>query len=125
MDEHDTARVRNAADPEQVRRGGRKDRDDERRFTDALRAVMATPPGRILVWELFKRAGLDETVWDHSGSQMYFNEGRRNFGLALKAAVIEASEELYLEMEREQRAYQRMDARGNAASRTARASGGE
>lgn len=121
----DPALTRNAADVQQVRRAGRKVEERDVVFRRSLVAVMGTPEGRLVIWKLLGMSGLDETVFNHSGSIMCFNEGRRNFGLELKAHVIDASEALYLEMEREQRERQRQEERGNAASRQARAEGEE
>lgn len=101
------ALVRNAADPKQVRYAARKEKQAEERFLDALAAVMNTQAGRIVCATLLQRAGLDRTVFDHSGSIMNFNEGRRNFGLEIKASIIAASESLFEQMEREERARQR------------------
>lgn len=98
---------RNAADAQQVRFAARKVQDTEARFRAALAAVLGTQDGRRVFAELLRRAGLDRTIYDHSGSTMYFNEGRRNYGLELKATIVETSEELYELMEREERARQR------------------
>lgn len=64
---------------------------------------MATPEGRRVFGELLEMAGLWRTSYDNSGSATYFNEGRRNFGLEIKAMLEDAGEDLYLEMEREMR----------------------
>jgi hypothetical protein len=109
------ALVRNAADPRQVKRAARKERDREAQYLASLRLVLELPAGRLVFATLLRRAGLDRTVYDSSGSSMYFNEGRRNVGLEIKANLIEASEDLYELLEREDRARQRHEAAENDA----------
>jgi hypothetical protein len=119
------ALVRNAADPQQVRRAGRKVDDREDQFAAALATVMSTTAGRLVFAELLERAGLYQTVFDHSGSVMYFREGRRNFGLEIQAALVAADDALYDTLERERRARQRQDDRETAATHTRPAGTGE
>lgn len=116
---------RNAADPAQVKRAERKAKSEEARFDDALRAVMATPAGRIVLWGVMGWRPTDQTVFDHSGSQMYFREGERNIILRLKASMIGADEDAYQLMEREMRAYARGQEMENAAVNTTAATEGE
>lgn len=98
---------RNAADPAQVKLAGRKQKETAVLNRAALVAVMSTPEGRRFLWNLLELTGPDRTVYDHSGSTMYFNEGRRNVGLEVKALMLEADEQLYQQMEREMRAFAR------------------
>lgn len=51
------------------------EREREAVLPDCLRAVLATPQGRRVLMELTD--GLLRTVYDTSGQQMAFNEGRR------------------------------------------------
>src|SRR3954471_4533470 len=98
----------NAADRKKVERADRVQRRRESRFTDALRAVLATPTGRIVAWELLRRARVYESIWDPS-SKIHYNAGRQDFGHELLAVIVEADGTLYLEMEREARAYQQAE----------------
>lgn len=117
----DRAQVRNAADPAQVTRAGRRDRDREARVLASLKAVMTMPAARLVFAELLDRAGLYETVYDHSGSVMYFKEGRRNFGLELRAWIEEADDRLAELMDQERRARRRADEAATDAGHTPRA----
>lgn len=110
----------NAADPRQIRAAGRAEEKRETEFLAALKAVLETVDGRRVLAELLDRAGLYKTSWDPS-AKIHFNEGRRNFGLDLLAQIQDASEPLYLEMEREMRAFKRSLEQGPAAVRTAAA----
>jgi hypothetical protein len=100
---------RNASDPKQVRFAERFAKRQVERQGAALHAIMQLPIGRLFLWGLLGRLGIDETVYDHSGSTMYFKEGRRNAGLELKAAMLEADEDMYQLMEREMRALARSE----------------
>ena len=112
----------NAADPRQIRAAGRAEQKREQEFIAAIKAVLGTYDGRRVLGELLDRSGLYRTSWDPS-AKIHFNEGRRNFGLDLLAQVQEASEDLYLEMEKEMRAFKRALEQGPAAVRVASAEG--
>lgn len=107
MANRDHALVKNAADPRQVKWAARKEKQREAEFIASVEAVMKTLEGRRVFGELLERAGLYKSSYDHSGSTTYFNEGRRNFGLEIQASLVQASEDLYIEMEREMRAMNR------------------
>lgn len=115
------ALVRNAADPEQVKHAGRKTRDRENRFLEALRASLAHPEVRTTFAEILERAGIYATSFDQSPAMMAFNEGRRNFGLELRAALEQADERLTELMDQERRARLRADNRETDAAHTPRA----
>lgn len=119
------AMVRNAADPNQVKHAARKERRREEEFRAALRAVMATPAGRLVMWSLLESAGIYRSVWDMSGSRTYYNAGRQDYGHELLAKLLEADPELYLAMEREMRNRAAFDARENAAVQMGSAEGGQ
>lgn len=111
MSRRDTAFVRNAADPKQVGWAKRREEDRSAAIAAGLKAVLGTVDGRRVIGELIDLAGVYRTVYDHSGSTMYYQEGRRNFGLELMAMCIDADERLYEQMEREIRAARRAVAR--------------
>lgn len=115
--------VRNAADKRQVAAAKRAEDKRDEQYRASLVAVLRTFEGRRVIGELLDRAGLYRTSWDPS-AKIHFNEGRRNFGLELLATVQDASEELYLEMEREMRAFKRSLEQGPAAVQVSQ-SGGE
>lgn len=100
---------RSASDPRQVKHAERKDRQRRERFDDALRAVLAEASGRLVLWELLTRAGIYRSIWDPS-ARIHYNAGRQDFGHELLASILEADEEGYLLMEREQRGRARTEA---------------
>lgn len=102
--------VINAADPRQVRTAERLERRRLARFGDSLRAVLATPAGRAVLWGLLERAGVYRSVWDPS-AKIHYNAGRQDFGHELLATICAADEAAYMLMESEARAQMRADTR--------------
>jgi L-amino acid N-acyltransferase YncA len=117
------ALVKNAADPKQVQYAQRKEKQRGERVNHALRAVMATPAGRVVMWELLTRAGIFRSVWEAS-AKIHYNAGRQDYGHELLATLIDVDEAAYQLMEREMRAIDRNDSRETAAVQTP-AAGGE
>jgi len=116
------AEVRNAADPQQVRRAGRRDRDRHARELEWVRAVLAHGDGRAMVWTLLERAGIFRSVW-HTSAMIHYNAGRQDFGHELMALVIEADEEGFELMQREARTRARRERLENEAAHTPRQGG--
>jgi len=94
--------VKNAADKEQVRSAGRKEREKRRQELADLRDLMALPAGRRFIWRLINEiCHCDAISAVTSGSITYMNEGERNVGRLVKGDVFEAAHEAYQQMERE------------------------
>jgi hypothetical protein len=110
----------NAGDPEDVKGAGAQARRIERRRLGYYATVLATEAGRAVMWDLLCQAGLFESSFSQS-SLIYFNEGRRNVGLKLRADLELADESLVEQMEREARARRRADANETDARHTASA----
>jgi hypothetical protein len=106
--------VRNAADPKQVSHGDRVEARRARVFLTSLRAVLGTPDGRAVLWDLIGAAGVYRSVWDPS-ARIHFNAGQQDFGHMLLARCLDADEDLYQLMEREGRARQRAEDSGTDA----------
>lgn len=100
---NDRAQVRNAADPQQVRRAERKERDAAAQVQAAMRAVMATVDGRMVMWDLLERAGVFRSIW-HPSAEIHYRAGRQDYGHELQAVILAADEDLYDTMTREARA---------------------
>jgi hypothetical protein len=113
------ALTRNAADRADVARARQQERLRDERFRAALCRVLATPDGREVLSAVIERAGVFETVYDHSGSTMYFKEGRRNYGLEWQATVIAADEAAFELLERERHARRRLENSETDARHTA------
>lgn len=119
------ALVRNASDPRQVRYAARAEKRAEDQLRAWIVATLSTYEGRAVFATMLEEAGLFESVFDHSGSVMYFREGKRNEGLKWQARLVDADEQLYEQMERERRARRRqLDATTQAVQAQAEGSGG-
>jgi len=109
------AHVRNAADPQQVKRAARKERDADEQRLEAIRAVLQTPEGRRVFWDLLVRASVFESIWNPN-VQIHYNAGRQDFGHQLMADLLVADEDGYDLMQREARARQRQEDRETDAA---------
>lgn len=68
-----------------------------------LKWMMAHAQGRRIVSRLLEEAGVHRTSFNHSGSVMAFNEGRRHIGLFLLAEILEIAPESYTKLLKEYR----------------------
>jgi hypothetical protein len=102
----------NAANPREVRGRDRLFKKRERRFLNALRAVLETPEGRIVFGErdlgIIARAGVYRSIWSPN-AEIHYKAGRQDFGHELLGLLIAAGEDLYLVMEAEMRGLARRD----------------
>jgi len=114
------AQVRNAADPKQIKRAERKDRERAELFRAALKATLETPAGRVVFWELLRLARVYESIW-HPSAEIHYLAGRQDYGHELMALLIEADDELFALMETEARARAKRDDRATDAAHTASA----
>ena len=68
-------------------------RELRRKEIEDIKWLMAHPQGRRIVCRLLEEAGVNRTSFNHSGSLMAFNEGKRHLGLFLTAEVLQAAPE--------------------------------
>lgn len=112
----DRAAVRNAADPEQVKRAARADR---RRAEDQLtlwRWQLSTYEGRSVCAMWLGVLGVYRSVFNTHGGLMMYHSGRQDAGHELMAQLLEADPERYDLMEKEARdRKRRADATTDAA----------
>ncbi len=73
-----------------------KARDNRRREMDDLRWLLGHPQGRRIASRLLAEAGVFRSSFNHSGSLMAFNEGRRHIGLWLTGELMEANADGYM-----------------------------
>jgi len=108
MATNDNTQVRrNAADPRQVKFHERKQRERRRKELEDLKLLIASEPGRRLVWRLLEQCATFASVWDPSGSRMNYLAGRQDFGHFLMAELSEADDEAIYRMMREAKARQK------------------
>jgi hypothetical protein len=114
------ALVRNAADPRQVRAAEQLDKRRAERWTRAVSMVMSTPDGRAFVAGLIRRAGVHQSCIARDVT-IHHLAAVQNHGLELMADLIRHDEELYYQMEREERAWQKAQDAAIDAAHTSRA----
>ena len=68
---------------------------------DDFKWLMAHAQGRRIVSRLLEEAGVHRTSFNHSGSVMAFNEGKRHMGLFLMAEILEIAPESYVKLLKE------------------------
>ena len=89
--------VRNAADPEQVKEAGIKEKFGRKQELNDMYNILTTPYGRRWVWRVMTDCGIFKTSFT-GNSTTFFNEGRRDIGLRILADVMEANPDAYLKM---------------------------
>lgn len=93
--------VRNAADPEQVRKAKQTEAERGRSEDDDLRNIMSAPVGRRFVWRLLGEFGIYRSIYDGHGGRMSFNAGKHDTGLWLMAQIQRVAPHEYLVMQAE------------------------
>ena len=76
-------------------------RERRRKELEDLRWLLGHPQGRRIVTRLLGEAGVYRSSFNHSGSVMAFNEGKRHIGLFLTAELIEASPDGFMKVLKE------------------------
>ncbi len=74
------AAVDNAGDARQVENAERLQREQAKRYADALEAIAATDDGAVLFEVIVERAGFFRSSFDTDALVMAHNEGRRSLG---------------------------------------------
>lgn len=78
-------------------------RNAQRTEADDLKWMMSSKRGRRIIWRLLEQSGVYRLSFSQNAMTMAFNEGNRNFGLALLSKVHELSPESYSTMVQEQK----------------------
>jgi hypothetical protein len=97
----DIALVRNAADPEQVKDAGVKEKQGRDRDLDDVFWVLQSRQGRRFYLRMLTFCGVFRSSWDPS-AKIHFNEGQRNVGLMMLADLNESDPSAYEKMKREE-----------------------
>lgn len=97
MTDDDRAVVRNAADPDQVKKAGPKAKRRRERELADIRMILQSEEGKRFIWNLIRRCGVFEVNVDPT-SRVYFHEGRREIGLKVLADVTEADPDTLVRM---------------------------
>jgi hypothetical protein len=110
--------VANAADSQQVRHAGRKEKDRRKAELDDVRAVLSTVEGRRLLWRLMGWSGYLENPSHQRGDMTHQNIGRADAGRFILAEIMDADEQKYLLMQQESWRAKRSEAVEAEAVRT-------
>lgn len=94
------ALVKNAADPDQVKRAENRIINGRDKELDDIRFILSTPQGRRVYWRLLSQFGIFKTSFT-GNSTTFFNEGQRNAGLFLLSELNDADPEAYVLMMKE------------------------
>ena len=73
-------------------------REKRRKELEDVKWMMAHPQGRRIAARVLDQAGVNRSSFNHSGSLMAFNEGRRDIGLWFTAEMLEATPTGYLKL---------------------------
>lgn len=120
----DRAAVKNAADPEQVKRAKRADRRREEEARARWQWQLSSYEGRAVMAALIASLGVYRSVYNAHGGLMAYYVGRQDAGHEVMAQLLEADPENYDRMEQEARARQRQaDAATDAAHTSTTAQG--
>jgi hypothetical protein len=95
-DPTDLKRQERDADADEA--GGRERR---RKELEDLRWLLGHPQGRRVAMRLLDEAGVYRSSFNHSGSVMAFNEGKRHIGLFLTAEFLEATPDGFMKVLKE------------------------
>ena len=95
--------VKNAADEQQVAKAAEKEKIGRDLELDDLRKILATEPGRRLLWRFLEKAGVYQSIWRQS-AEIHYLSGKHDFGLFILSEIVEADEEKYFMMMRESQA---------------------
>lgn len=115
--------VANAADAKQVKHARRKEASRGERELGEMRAVLATPAGRAVMWRLLGRLGYGRTLADLPSDRIPVAAGQQDAMWSVLAEIVAADEESLITMMRESRASENREAAEAVAVRTEPAEG--
>ena len=92
--------VKNAADQQQVRAAGQKERFRRKDELEDVQFLLSTLQGRRVLWRLLDYCGVFRSIYTQS-SQIYYNSGQQDIGHFLMAEIAEADQAGFLKMMQE------------------------
>lgn len=97
----------NAANPEEIREAEIRHKDQRYCEIRDLREVLATKPGRNLLWRLLRECGAtpfpapgDPQLWE-SSAKIHVNVGKLDLGRYIASEIVTANQEAWLLMQTE------------------------
>jgi hypothetical protein len=107
---NDSALVMNAADRGQVKHAARKEKDRRARDLKDLRAILASPEGRRVLWRVLCYCEVFADPSHARGDMTHQNIGKGNVGRFMISEINEADEQSYFLMMQEARVEKDRDA---------------
>ena len=104
-----TPLVNNAADPGQVKRAERKERDKGEILRAAWKEVLSTDAGRLVLWDILGECKFMQSVW-HPSALIHCNAGKQEIGLIITSRIADADELMLVKMMQESHARARREA---------------
>lgn len=96
----DNALVRNASDPQQVKRAKYKERYNRKDEIKDMTELLQDARFRKFIWRYLDFCGVYRSSWS-PGPEIHFNEGRRDVGLKLMTDIQESDPESLIIMMKE------------------------
>lgn len=91
----------NAADKRQVKERERQEKNSAKQAVIDLRAVLAMPEGRRVIWRLLEHCGLYRSPFNPNAAIAAHNAGLQAAALHLLAEIQQADEKAWLQMQAE------------------------
>lgn len=92
--------VRNAADPEQVKKAGEKDVSRREQELNDIEFILSTAQGKRFLWRLMGHCSTFESIWEPS-AKIHYLSGKQDVGHFLMAEIVEARPDALIEMMKE------------------------
>ena len=89
--------VKNAADPDQVKKAGDKEKLGREQELADLAELLGTSAGKRFLWRMLSECGTFASIWTPN-AQIHYNAGRQDIGHFLMKEIVEASPDALLDM---------------------------
>lgn len=96
----------NASNFKDIKFAEKVERARAQRYSNALLAVLRSPAGRIVFSQILRQCGLYRSIWSPN-VEIHFNAGKQEAGLELRHQLQAVDDELFDQMDAEERAWLR------------------
>lgn len=109
-----------ATDQAQIKRAKRRAKRNQDRFDNALRTIMATNEGAVVLWHLLGSYGVQTSpvAMGFDQEHVMFMVGRQDAGLELLKHMVRVDPDLYVDLERAMRTIDKREEQEEIAART-------
>lgn len=92
---------RDVGDSRQVGDEAKRAKVREQRRLNGLKMIMASPDGRLWMWDFLAKCGLFRVTFSGNGNRDAFDNGMRNAGMPIFAEIQKHAMDEYLKMTKE------------------------